>query len=118
MLAVVLSAVAIALGTRRYTQRHLDGYAVMRCLGAAQSQLFALFAWEFLVLALAASVAGCALGFVVQTLVAWWLAPLIPGALPPPGPVPVLQGAATGLVLLLGFALPPLLQLKTSRLCA
>src|SRR6266568_3186133 len=28
MLAVVLSAVAIALGTRRYTQRHLDGYAV------------------------------------------------------------------------------------------
>jgi len=112
MLAVVLSAVAIALGTRRYTQRHLDGYAVMRCLGAAQSQLFALFAWEFLVLALAASAAGCALGFVVQTLVAWWLAPLIPGTLPPPGPVPVLQGAATGLVLLLGFALPPLLQLK------
>src|SRR5258705_248238 len=112
MLAVVLSAVAIALGTRRYTQRHLDGYAVMRCLGAAQSQLFALFAWELLVLALAASVAGCALGFVVQTLVAWWLAPLIPGTLPPPGPVPVLQGAATGSVLLVGFALPPLLQLK------
>ena len=112
MLAVVLSAVAIALGTRRYTQRHLDGYAVMRCLGAAQSQLFALFAWEFLVLALAASLAGCALGFVVQNLVAWWLAALIPGTLPPPGLSPVLQGAATGLVLLLGFALPPLLQLK------
>jgi putative ABC transport system permease protein len=112
MLAVVLSAVAIALGTRRYTQRHLDGYAVMRCLGAAQSQLFALFAWEFLVLAFAASLAGCVLGFVVQNLVAWWLAALIPGTLPPPGPVPVLQGAATGFVLLLGFALPPLLQLK------
>jgi putative ABC transport system permease protein len=112
MLAVVLSAVAIALGTRRYSERHLDGYAVMRCLGAAQSQLFALFAWEFLVLALAASLAGCVLGFVVQTLVAWWLAALIPGTLPPPGPVPVLQGAATGFVLLLGFALPPLLQLK------
>src|SRR6266853_1060542 len=112
MLAVVLSAVAIALGTRRYTQRHLDGYAVMRCLGAAQSQLFALFTWEFLVLALAASLAGCALGFVVQNLVAWWLAALIPGTLPPPGLSPVLQGAATGLVLLLGFALPPLLQLK------
>ncbi|HMH17892.1 MAG TPA: FtsX-like permease family protein [Burkholderiales bacterium] len=112
MLAVVLSAVAIALGTRRYTERHLDGYAVMRCLGATQSQLFALFAWEFLLLALAASVAGCVLGFLVQALVAWWLAALIPGTLPPPGPMPVLQGAATGLVLLLGFALPPLLQLK------
>ncbi|HEX4797833.1 MAG TPA: FtsX-like permease family protein, partial [Burkholderiales bacterium] len=112
MLAVILSAVAIALGTRRYTRRHLDGYAVMRCLGAAQSQLFALFAREFLLLALAASAAGCVLGFFVQNLVAWWLAALIPGTLPPPGPAPVLQGAATGLVLLLGFALPPLLQLK------
>ncbi|MGB5080308.1 MAG: FtsX-like permease family protein [Burkholderiales bacterium] len=112
MLAVVLSAVAIALGTRRYTLRHLDGYAVMRCLGARQSQLFALLAWEFVLLAAAASAAGCVLGFLVETLVASWLAALIPGALPPPGPVPVLQGAATGFVLLLGFALPPLLQLK------
>jgi putative ABC transport system permease protein len=112
MLAVVLSAVAIALGTRRYTRRHLDGYAVMRCLGATQPQLFALFAWEFLLLALGASAAGCVLGFFVQNLVALWLAALIPGTLPPPGLAPLLQGAATGLVLLLGFALPPLLQLK------
>src|SRR5207245_691357 len=112
MLAVVLSAVAVALGTRRYTQRHLDGYAVMRCIGASQSQLFDLFAWGFLLLACGASLAGCPLGFLVQNLVALWLAGLIPGLLPPPGLSPVLQGAATGLVLLLGFALPPLLQLK------
>jgi putative ABC transport system permease protein len=112
MLSVVLSAVAIALGTRRYTERHLDGYAVMRCMGATQPRLFALFAWEFLLLALLASLAGCALGFVVQNLVAWWLSALIPGALPQPGPAPLAQGAATGLLLLLGFALPPLLQLK------
>jgi putative ABC transport system permease protein len=112
MLSVILSAVAIALGTRRYAERHLDGYAVMRCLGARQAQLFALFAWEFLFLALIASLIGCTLGFLVQTLVAWWLASLIPGALPQPGPAPLLQGVATALVLLLGFALPWLLQLK------
>src|SRR6267142_179835 len=112
MLSVILSAVAVALGARRYTERHLDGYAVMRCMGAAQSQLFALFAWEFLLLGLAASLAGCALGFLVQNLVAWWLASLIPGALPQPGPVPLAQGVATALVLLACFALPPLLQLK------
>jgi len=112
MLSVILSAVAVALGTRRYTERHLDGYAVMRCMGATQPQLFALFAWEFLLLALAASAAGCVLGFLVQNLVAWWLAALVPGTLPQPGPAPLLQGAATGLALLLGFALPPLLQLK------
>ena len=112
MLSVILSAVAVALGTRRYAARHLDGYAVMRCLGAAQSQLFALFAWEFLLLALSSSLAGCALGFLVQNLVAWWLAAFMPWTLPQPGPAPLLQGTATGLVLLLGFALPLLLQLK------
>jgi putative ABC transport system permease protein len=112
MLAVILSAVAIALGTRRYTRRHLDGYAVMRCLGAGQRQLFALFAWEFALLALAASIAGCAIGFVVQAVIGWSLASLIPGALPQPGPWPALQGLVTGFALLLGFALPPLLQLK------
>jgi putative ABC transport system permease protein len=112
MLAVILSAVAIALGTRRYTRRHLDGYAVMRCLGAGQRALFALFAWEFALLALAASGAGCLLGFAVQAVIGWSLASLIPGALPQPGPWPALQGLATGFALLLGFALPPLLQLK------
>jgi len=85
MLSVVLSAVAIALGTRRYTERHLDGYAAMRCMGATQPQLFALFAWEFLLLAVLASASGGALGYLVQQLVAWWLATLIPGNLPQPG---------------------------------
>ena len=36
LLAVILAAVAVSLATRRYTLRHLDGYAVMRCLGATQ----------------------------------------------------------------------------------
>ena len=112
MLSVVLSAVAIALGTRRYTERHLDGYAAMRCMGATQTKLFGLAAWEFLLLSALASAAGCALGYVVQQLVAWWLAALIPGSLPQPGPAPLAQGLATGLALLFGFALPPLLQLK------
>jgi putative ABC transport system permease protein len=112
MLAVILSAVAIALSTRRYTERHLDGYAVMRCLGAGQSRLFALFAWEFVLLALAASAIGCALGFLGQAAIAAWLSQLVAAPLPAPGAWPALQGVATGLALLLGFALPPLLQLK------
>jgi putative ABC transport system permease protein len=112
MLAVILSAVAIALSTRRYTGRHLDGYAVMRCLGAGQARLFSLFTWEFVLLALAASAAGCALGFAGQAAIAAWLSQLVATALPRPSAWPALQGVATGLALLLGFALPPLLQLK------
>ena len=36
LLTVVLAAVAVALASRRYMQRHLDPCAVMRCLGATQ----------------------------------------------------------------------------------
>ncbi len=41
--SVVLAAAAIALAVRRFTQRHLDGCAVMRSLGASQKQLFYLY---------------------------------------------------------------------------
>src|SRR6185436_3343242 len=51
-------------------QRHLDGCAVMRCLGATQAQLLRLYAVEFLILGLAACAAGCALGYVAQEALA------------------------------------------------
>jgi len=112
MLAVILAATAVALAVRRYIRRHLDGYAVMRCMGARQPTLLALFCWEFLLLGVAASAAGCVLGFAGQALLGLWLAQLVAAALPLPGPWPALQGMAMGLALLLGFALPPLVQLK------
>ena len=56
MLTVVLAAVAVALASRRYMQRHLDPCAVMRCLGARQVQLMGLFIGEFVLLGLAAGV--------------------------------------------------------------
>ncbi len=113
LLAVVLAAVAVGLSTRRYTDRHLDGYAIMRCLGATQRRLMHLYAWEFLALGVLACAAGCALGYAGQEALAASLGGLVGGgALPSPTGVPALQGFATGLVLLLGFALPPLLQLQ------
>ena len=84
LLAVILAAVAIALSTRRYTRRHLDGYAVMRCLGATQGRLVSLFAGEFAALGLFASALGCALGFAVQAGLEHWLARLLVAPLPAP----------------------------------
>ena len=112
LLAVILAAVAIGLSTRRYTNRHLDGYAVMRCLGASQRQLVRLFAWEFVALGFLACAVGCVAGYAAQAVLGTFLADLVQAKLPQPGVVPALQGFATGLVLLLGFALPPLLQLR------
>ncbi len=112
LLAVILAAVAVSLATRRYTRRHLDGYAVMRCLGATQAQLTRLFASEFVALGVAACALGSAAGYAAQLVISWLVADLMIIALPQPSLLPAVQGFITGMALLLGFALPPLLQLK------
>ncbi len=112
LLAVILAAVAVGLSTRRYSQRHLDGYAVMRCFGASQSRLFALFACEFLLLGVAAAIVGGLAGYAAQYVIAAMVSGLMLVDLPQPTLLPALQGMLVGLALLLGFSLPPLLQLK------
>jgi putative ABC transport system permease protein len=111
--SVVLAAAAAALAVRRFTQRHLDGCAVMRCLGASQSAMLRLYLCHFATLGLIASGAGCLLGFVAQQALAFWLSGLVDAELPWPSVWPAVHGLLTGLVLLLGFALPPLLNLRS-----
>ena len=91
LLAVILAAVAVSLSARRYTARHLDGFAVMRCLGATQSRLFGLSACEFVALGLVASVAGCLLGFAAQYIIAAFVGQLVGAVLPAPSPLPAVQ---------------------------
>jgi len=112
LLAAILAGVAIALATRRFVERHLDSCAVMRCMGATQARLLALYGMEFLVLGAAASALGCALGYLAQGAIATALGEVLRASLPAASAAPALQGFLVGLVLLLGFALPPLVQLK------
>ena len=109
--SVLLAAVAIALATRRYLQRHLDGCAVMRCLGARQSLITRLYVMHFTMLGLLAAVVGVAIGAAAQLALARWLGEVVAVKLPLAGALPAVQGLLVGLLLLLGFALPPLLGL-------
>lgn len=111
--SVVLAAAAIALAVRRFTQRHLDGCAVMRSLGASQRQLFYLYVYYFVALGVIASSIGCLLGFAAQQILTHWLTGLVETELPWPNWLPAVQGLLVGLVLLLGFALPPVLNLRS-----
>lgn len=111
MLSVILAAVAVALAARRYIERHLDNCAMLRCLGASRAMTVGVHALQLAVLGLAAGVAGCAVGFGAQWGLSQLLAPIVQVGLPAPSLTPALQGIAAGFVLLLGFALPPLLAL-------
>ncbi len=111
LLTALLAAVAIAMAAHRYMRRHLDGCAAMRCLGVSQRTLRALFTLEFVALGVTGGALGVALGFAGHLALLTWLGSLIDVVLPYPTAWPALEGIAAGLVLLLGFALPPLLPL-------
>lgn len=108
MLTALLAAVAIAMAAHRYVRRHLDGGAVMRCLGASRRTLRGLFVLEFAMLGLAGSSLGVLLGFAGHYVLLQWLGSLIGVSLPNASWQPAVAGLISGLVLLLGFALPPL----------
>lgn len=112
LLAVLISAVAVALAAGRYMTRHRDGIAVMRCLGAVQPQVTRMLTLEFALVGLFASAVGCLIGYAMHQGMVMILASLIDTTLPAASFVPALQGVMTGLLLLLGFALPALAQLR------
>lgn len=112
LMTVLVAAVAVGGVARRFCARHLDDCALMRCLGLAQRQILELFAWEFAALGTLASLAGVAAGLGLHLVLLRLFARLLQGDVPLPSAYPALQGLACGLLLLLGFALPPLEQLR------
>ncbi|HEU0204603.1 MAG TPA: FtsX-like permease family protein [Burkholderiaceae bacterium] len=112
LLAAMIAAVAVAAAARRFSLRHLDSCAMMRCLGLAQRDIFRLFALEFVYVGLIACLAGVAAGYAFHFGLLEVLRSLIVAQLPQPSLMPGVQGVVCGLVLLLGFALPPLAQLR------
>lgn len=112
LVAVLLSGVAVALSARRFAERHVDGAALLRCLGATQGRVLAIHGLQLGALGIAACALGVLLGWLVQWLLALLLASLVFAELPAPTWLPAAQGAAIGLTALLGFALPPLLALR------
>jgi putative ABC transport system permease protein len=111
LLSALIAAVAIALGARRFADRHLDSAAVMRSIGVTQSRLVALLALELLWIALGGGLLGLALGWGVHFGLVSAIGPLIGLSLPQPGWTPVLQAGGAALVLLLGFGAFPFLKL-------
>ena len=112
LVSVLLAGVAVAVATRRYVERHLDGSALMRSFGATQARVVALYGLQMLALGVIASLLGSLLGLAAQTALAELLAGLLSTTLPAPSLWPLVIGLLVGVVTLLGFALPPLLRLK------
>jgi putative ABC transport system permease protein len=112
--AVLLAAIAVAMGARRYASRHIDTVALMKCMGASQNFVLGVSLVELTLLALFAVLIGSALGYVGQLGLAWLLRNLIRGILPGASLAPLPIALVTVGAMLIGFAAPPLLQLKNT----
>src|SRR5205823_4845837 len=111
LVAVLLAAVAVALAASRYLRRHLDAAAMLRCFGASVAKTLTLFITQFVVLGALACVAGLVVALGGQQLLVLLLSTAFTGGLPAPSSTPALAAFVTGMLLLLGFALPPLIAL-------
>ena len=111
LLAALLAAVAVAIASRDFANGHLDDCAMLRVLGQPQRSIALAYTLEFGLVGVMASAVGVALGLAVHYGFVWLLAGLLSLELPAPGAWPALFGIGVGLTLLIGFGLPPVLQL-------
>ncbi len=109
---LLLAAVAVAMGARRYALRHLDTVALLKCMGASQAFVLGVTAFELVSVAVAGALAGIGAGYVAQAGLAALTRSLVPEALPAPTLTAAWLGLGTALVIVVGFAAPPLLQLR------
>ena len=112
VISLLLSAVAIAMSARRFAHRRMDAVALMKSLGASQQFVMRAATTQLVMLGLLGVAIGSSVGFVVEKLVTDMLADIIRGDLPPVGWTPVFLACGSALILLIGFALPSLIQLR------
>ncbi len=114
VISVLLSAVAIAMSARRFTHRRMDTVALMKSLGASQRFIITAASVQIVLLGVLGIVIGCAVGFSAEKLITSMLADLFQSDLPDPGLAPVALGSAVALILVIGFAMPALVQLRNT----
>lgn len=111
LLSALIAAVAIGLGARRFAERHLDGFAILKAMGLTQRVLARTLMLEMLWLALAGGALGVTLGWVAHHALTGVARVMLETSLPAASAWPALQALLVAVVLVLGFAAVPVLRL-------
>lgn len=108
VMAVLLAGVAIAIAARQFSVRHTNQVALMKSLGASAVRIRLLYFGQLLMLGVAASLIGLAIGYAIQEMVAVNIKQLYHITLVSSGAHPLVLSFIGGLVCVLCFALPAL----------
>ncbi len=110
---VILAAVAVLLSALRFSHAQRDLVALLKSFGATGGQVMSALSLMLLWLVGMAVVLGGLAGLGAQAIIAQILADGPAGALPPPRAMPVISSSLFTVLLAAGFALPPLLNLRS-----
>jgi putative ABC transport system permease protein len=116
LLALLVGGLGVATTLNSYLKSKLDSIAVLKCLGARSRQVIRIYLAQGVIIGIAGSLAGVALGYVVQLV----FPPLLRGLLEVPttlelAPGAAIQGFLIGTTTTLLFLLPPLLAIRRVR---
>ena len=113
LLTLILLGVAIAMSANRFATRQFDMSALMRCFGMNNKQVLSIFLIILLMVSLVGIGVGAVIGFAFQAMMVDWLAELFGENLPAADFSVLALPMLTSFILLLGFAMPSLIQLKS-----
>jgi putative ABC transport system permease protein len=111
--AVILAAAAVLLAAMRFSRSQRDLVALLKAFGAESRQILAALTLLLLWLSLSAIAVGGLLGLGAQAVIAQILADGPAGELPAARLTPLLGSGSFTLLLAAGFALPPLVALRS-----
>jgi len=112
-IALLLGCIGVASAIHIYVREKINSVAVLRCLGAKGSQAFLIYLIQIVVIGFIGSVAGAALGTIIQQLLPIALKDFLPVAIDPQLSWKAIgQGLLLGLVISFLFALLPLISIR------
>ncbi|WP_259364583.1 MULTISPECIES: ABC transporter permease [unclassified Colwellia] len=114
MLGIVLAAVAVAVASRRYGQRHQPNVSIFKALGASISHVRKLYCLHWTLLSCLSIAAGLVVGYGLLLLGANAIASYLSLADAPLTFVPFLTAIFTGLLCAIAFAIHPIMTLVKS----
>lgn len=112
LISVLLAAVAIALCAQRYSERHFNTAALLRCLGASSRQVRNIFINKLFFTAVLGAVLGSVIGFALHFVLLALVADILPKDIQAARITPVLISMVCAALVLMLISLAPILNLN------
>ena len=110
-IGVILASIALALASQQYASRLTDRIALMKAWGQSANSVKTWLVLQILILGSVACLMGLAIGRFIHFSLATIAAELLGVDLPASSMQPYILALLTGLICIVGFALPPLWNL-------